>query len=120
MHFFGYGVEAAERTENVLITRGLALISDIAWVKGTLYDTGLGFPALAPGEESVYGKLYDVEEETLHTINALANRFNEINPPYRFVLHHVPVSTPKGDFEALTFRYESGKGLEKILSGVWK
>lgn len=120
MYLFGYGVMAATKTENVLMNRGLGLVSDNAWVKGVLFDTGLGFPAMTDGEETVYGQLYSIEEETLQTYRVLAKGFDELNPPHQFELKQVTVFTTRGDYEALTFMYDTGDGLEKIPSGVWK
>ncbi|MCZ8512754.1 gamma-glutamylcyclotransferase [Paenibacillus filicis] len=119
MYYFAYGVVALNYSKNPLY-RNMKLISSEAWVYGRLYDTGLGFPAMTEGESKVHGKLLQIDEEQLSALASLAANFDELNEPFRFTLHSLPVYTPLSAYEALVFVYEDAEGLPPIEDGIWR
>ncbi|KEQ25010.1 gamma-glutamylcyclotransferase family protein [Paenibacillus tyrfis] len=119
MNLFVYGVVSLNHKDNPFISRHSLLLSDEAWVRGVLYDTGLGFPALTSGEDKVSGKLLAMGDVAFETVSELASNFNGMNPPYRFELKSVQVFVGAVTYEALAYMYASGHGLTRIESGIW-
>jgi gamma-glutamylcyclotransferase (GGCT)/AIG2-like uncharacterized protein YtfP len=44
-------------------------LAEQAWTKGTLYETIYNYPALRPGEDHVYGELYEISEDDLSVVD---------------------------------------------------
>jgi gamma-glutamylcyclotransferase (GGCT)/AIG2-like uncharacterized protein YtfP len=44
-------------------------LAEQAWTKGTLYETIHNYPALRPGDDHVYGELYEISEEALPVVD---------------------------------------------------
>lgn len=93
-----------------------------AWISGTLFDTGYGYPTFRlGGEGTVYGELYKLNEDTLQKVNALEGfKENGTNNLYDRV--KVSVQTANEAVDALV--YTAGPGLShcKVLieGGDWK
>jgi gamma-glutamylcyclotransferase (GGCT)/AIG2-like uncharacterized protein YtfP len=118
MIYFAYGLVPSAK-ENPFFSRNIEILAGYAWIKGILYDTGLGFPALTTGDETVYGMLVRMDEHTLETLLGIAKRYDSLNPPYTFKLKEVTVYSEVGASEALALMYESADGLTKIAHGSW-
>jgi gamma-glutamylcyclotransferase (GGCT)/AIG2-like uncharacterized protein YtfP len=119
MIYFAYGIIAAYGKDNPFFFRNTEIVSDNAWVKGVLYDTGLGFPALTEGEDIVKGKLILIDKATLDTLTGMAKQYDGLNPPYRFLQKIVTAHSASGAVEAVTFIYENGDGLFRLDEGAW-
>lgn len=120
MYYFSYARTALAPQQNPVF-RNLTLVSELAWVKGQLYDTGAGFPAMTTvGESKVIGKLFEINEDDLSALATLARQFDEINEPYRFVLTPVTAHTSSSSVPALTFAYDDTAGLAPIAEGIWR
>ncbi|NHN30341.1 hypothetical protein [Paenibacillus agricola] len=116
MHFFSYGIVANQYNSNVILKRGLTVVSKHAWVKGSLYDTDLGFNVMDFGEDKVDGILFHVDEEAIMTIKGIAQNFQSLKPGLDFVLTPMVVYTETVGYEAYAFINESVEGLLKISS----
>jgi gamma-glutamylcyclotransferase (GGCT)/AIG2-like uncharacterized protein YtfP len=114
MHFFSYGLVADQYKSNAILTRGIIVVSKEVWVKGELYDTGLGFPAMTAGENKVEGILFEIDELALKTVFGLAKNFDKLNPSYVFELTPLMVYTAKISYEGHAFMYRDAQGLTKI------
>jgi gamma-glutamylcyclotransferase (GGCT)/AIG2-like uncharacterized protein YtfP len=121
MNFFAYGSIVLNYKNNPLFIRDMVVIAEQAWVKGVLYDTGLGFPALTLGEERVQGKLFEVNHGLIETLKGIAAQYDELNPPYQYVLKPIEVYSDQAEcmHHAWAFVYEQIHGLSKIERGVW-
>jgi gamma-glutamylcyclotransferase (GGCT)/AIG2-like uncharacterized protein YtfP len=114
MHYFSYGVVAEQYNSNIILGRGLDVISKNAWVKGALYDSDLGFYVMSYGENKVPGMLFWADEAAMDAIRGLVKNFEALNPTYEFVLKPVVVHTETVIFQAQTFMYENIEGLQEI------
>jgi gamma-glutamylcyclotransferase (GGCT)/AIG2-like uncharacterized protein YtfP len=117
--YFAYGIIAAYGKDNPFFSRNSEIVSNDAWVKGVLYDTGLGFPAMTVGEDIVKGKLILIDEATLVTLTGMAKQLDGLNPPYSFLQKTVTAYSASGATDAVTFIYENGDGLFRLDEGVW-
>jgi gamma-glutamylcyclotransferase (GGCT)/AIG2-like uncharacterized protein YtfP len=118
MLYFAYGIIAYGK-ENPFFSRNTEILTDKAWVKGVLYDTGLGFPALTSGDGIIKGKLIRMDESTLETLLGMAKQYDELNPPYTFQLKPVITYTESGANDAFALMYETAEGLKRIDEGSW-
>jgi gamma-glutamylcyclotransferase (GGCT)/AIG2-like uncharacterized protein YtfP len=118
MLYFAYGIIAYGK-ENPFFSRNVEILTDNAWVKGVLYDTGLGFPALTSGNEIIKGKLIRMDEHTLETLLGMAKQYDDLNEPYTFKLKSVITYTDSGVNDAVTLMYETAEGLARIDDGSW-
>ncbi len=119
MNVFVYGIVSLSHKDNPFISRHSRLLSGEAWVRGVLYDTGLGFPALTSGEDKVSGKLLAMGDIAFESVRELASNFNRMNPPYRFELKPVQVFAGAVTYDAFAYMYASGDGLTRVESGIW-
>lgn len=102
-------------------------IAEQAWVYGTLYDTGNGYPALVPSppdsnrNAKVYGELYRVTTDQLGLLDELEDyREGREDNLYERIVE--TVYTDDGVYEAYTYVFlpERAAGLQPIPWGDWK
>ncbi|NJP37310.1 gamma-glutamylcyclotransferase [Alkalicoccus luteus] len=119
MKLFVYGTLMTGEGNHFFLTKARRL-ADRARVKGDLYDTGFGYPALVRGDGDVWGELYEVTSELLPAIDELEGfrAGRNWNLYYRTT---TDVITNFGLQKALVYYYnkpvQSGN---KIYSGDWK
>lgn len=96
------------------------LFSVLAQVKGTLADTGSGYPVLIETEGRVAGELYEVTEEVLRRLDELEEYYgpgDERNDYERVVTE---VMTDTGVTEAWVYMYRHPQQYAAIPEGDWK
>ncbi len=71
MLLFVYGSLMKNQENYFLFKVGRAKFVAKGYIKGRLYDLGVGFPAAAEEEGEIYGELYEVSEELLSDIDEL-------------------------------------------------
>jgi len=121
-YVFVYGTLRKHESNHDLM-KDATLIACQAWTKGSLFDTGLGYPALKESMyDKVYGEIYLVSEEQLHRLDELEDyRPNDKNNLYNRKKQVVFYDT--GKIEAfLYFISEHHEAILKnpIESGDWK
>jgi gamma-glutamylcyclotransferase (GGCT)/AIG2-like uncharacterized protein YtfP/cation transport regulator ChaC len=91
-----------------------------AWIKGELFDTKKGYPALHNGDNLVYGEIYEISSETLKKLDDLEG-YQEGREVNLFVRKEQEVNTDTGTVKALVY-YGVNQALfqETIPSGDWK
>jgi gamma-glutamylcyclotransferase (GGCT)/AIG2-like uncharacterized protein YtfP len=118
---FVYGTLRQHERNHYLLENATCMATQ-CWTHGALYDTGLGFPAMALNKEKrVYGELYEVNEEQLKKLDWLEGYVGEsLDNHYDRISQHV--YTNDGVFEALVYVYPHGKeaDLIEIPFGDWK
>jgi len=123
---FVYGTLRRHEANAHLLDKALR-IAEQAWVYGTLYDTGDGYPALVPAEpgadkcSKVYGELYRVTKRQLDILDELEGYEAGGNDNlYERVVE--TVYTDGGAYEAYTYVFPSERahGLQPIAWGDWK
>jgi gamma-glutamylcyclotransferase (GGCT)/AIG2-like uncharacterized protein YtfP len=114
MYYFSYGVVAEQYQSNAMLSRGIVVVAAHAWVKGELYDTGLAFPAMTAGKDTIEGMLFEIDELATQTIIGMAKSFDKLNPPFIFELKPIVVQTKTVTYEGHAFTYEHAQGLTKI------
>lgn len=127
MHLvFVYGT-LRRHEANAHLLAGAEKMAEQAWVFGTLYDTGHGYPALVlAGPEShrrtkVFGELYRVTLQQLAALDELEGyREGEEDNLYDRVTE--TVYTDKGTYDAYVYVFPAHRaaGLQPILWGDWK
>lgn len=98
------------------------LLASQCWVKGELYDTGYGYPALVNRSDSrVYGELYQIGDKKLEAIDLLEEYYGE-GQDNDYERMTKTVYTDKGEERALVYYFPFSKvDLNlKISSGDWK
>lgn len=103
------------------------IVAEQAWVFGTLYDTGNGYPALVlkmPASDTgtkVYGELYRVTAQQLAALDELEGyREGRADNLYERVV--ATVHTDTGDYDAFLYVFPArrAEGLLPIRWGDWK
>lgn len=117
---FVYGT-LRKNEKNAHLLDGARQIAQQAWIQGALLNTDRGYPALAEGNDRVYGELYDVDEEMLEKIDRLEgsagpgvnNMYNRcINQVYTYQIQKQAYVYVTAEKEATTW--------QPIPSGDWK
>ena len=98
-----------------------------ARVRGTLYDTGEGYPALileeGGGAGLVAGEIYAVDELTLAALDALEDYFGPGDPRNLYERVETTVLVPGGERRALVYVFPAARaaaGLRRIAGGDWR
>jgi len=120
-HVFVYGT-LRKYEDNHHLLENSRLVFEQASVKGELYDTGYGYPALFIGEGTVYGEVYEVDDQTLRKLDILED-FNERDRENSlYDRTYMTVKTDKEDIKALVYYMKKKEHTKyrKINSGDWK
>ncbi len=107
--------------------KGNKCVSEQAWVRGRLYDTGYHYPAMVLVDEEgssefVYGELYEVDRKTLARLDELEGyRDGGTDNDYDRIT--TEVWTDRGKVEALVYVADRGRAdfLKSVIEGGdWK
>ncbi|MBU9713431.1 gamma-glutamylcyclotransferase family protein [Evansella tamaricis] len=121
-HVFVYGTLRKGEVNHHFLTSA-NLLSDEAWTTGTLYDTGLGYPALLEkGTDHIYGEIYEVDDEVLASLDVLEG-YEVDGSENLYERKKILLNNDNEHTEAFTY-YISPQNenmlLTKIESGDWK
>ncbi|WP_113929217.1 gamma-glutamylcyclotransferase [Bacillus sp. P14.5] len=95
------------------------LVSEQAWIKGELYDTGEGYPALKEGNARVFGEIYEINQNVLKAIDDLED-YQENRDDNLYLRHTADVQADKGVVEVIYYTgFQSSLFKEHIASGDW-
>ncbi|WP_209122552.1 gamma-glutamylcyclotransferase [Alkalihalobacillus sp. BA299] len=121
-HFlFVYGT-LRKHENNSQFLKEAKCVTEQAWTKGVLYDTGCGYPAMkASSSKYVYGEVYEVNEEQLREIDRLED-YKESRSSNLYDRIIQSVFTDSGECKA--FLYIASDQLTKLRQeiplGDWK
>ncbi|TMW73493.1 gamma-glutamylcyclotransferase [Alteribacter natronophilus] len=101
---------------NHFFLNGFECVNEQAWITGTLYNTGLGYPAASvEGERRVYGELYRIPEgqwDALHQLEGYDGSGTSL-----FVPEEVEVTTDSGTVHASVYTAGSDRLKQGIIPG---
>nr|WP_263327450.1 gamma-glutamylcyclotransferase family protein [Neobacillus sp. Marseille-Q6967] len=121
-YVFVYGT-LRKHEPNHFLLKDAALVAEQAWTDGSLYDTGLGYPAVKESEtDIVYGELYLVNEEQLQSLDELED-FHEGGPDNLYDRKKQIIYYDKGQTEGFIYLITNqNENLlkKKINLGDWK
>ncbi|WP_335870800.1 gamma-glutamylcyclotransferase [Bacillus sp. 2205SS5-2] len=119
MYLFVYG-SLRKYEKNHFFLDKATLVSNQAWVIGTLYDTGKGYPTLSNGKQRVYGEVYEVNNEIIARIDALEGYHSE-NRHNLFERSNMSIHTDEKRVKAYVYFCENiHKSYIPIASGDWR
>ena len=107
---------------NAGLLRDAECISEKAYMRGGLYDTGCGYPALTlSGQQCVQGEVYRVDAPTLKKLDELEDYYAKGDPRNLYERVSVAVHSDQGDMQVWTYIFleEKALQLERIDSGDW-
>jgi len=85
-----------KKGENHDIISGYSRFVSIAYVKGALYDLGVGFPAVVPDDTSeVYGEIYDVDDRLIPDLDCFEGFYPDGSDESLFIRTQVEAKTFK-------------------------
>jgi gamma-glutamylcyclotransferase (GGCT)/AIG2-like uncharacterized protein YtfP len=119
---FVYGTLLADQTNHHRLANSVRVFAQ-ASVDGTLYDVGCGYPALVlSGQGKVFGEVYEVSEEVLHSLDALEGYYGEADEGNYYDRIEVEVTSGDLTARALTYVFSASqaRALEVIESGDWR
>ena len=121
MNVFVYGTLRKYESNHSLLEMA-ELVAEHCRVRGRLYDTGHGYPAMVPDDNAwTYGEMYRITEEQLEKLDWLEDYYGEgqDNEYNRVVMK---VQTKRGFEDAYVYTYSEDqvKGLKAIESGDWR
>ncbi len=96
------------------------LVAEHVTISGSLYDTGLGYPALAlTGDDVIQGELYDIPDVLWPAINDLEDYSGNAKTDMYDRLT-IEVETERGTKQAIVYTAKAERLLkEYIPEGVW-
>ncbi|WP_173916369.1 gamma-glutamylcyclotransferase [Halobacillus sp. Marseille-Q1614] len=120
MFLFVYGTLCKNEPNHHLL-EDAQLVSEQAWVHGSLYRGKSYYPLLTHSEsELVYGELYNIDESTLNKIDKLEG-YSPSDPSSLFTREKVKVTSEYFTNQAFTyFASPPLEKVEKIEHGDWK
>ncbi|MFC4735792.1 gamma-glutamylcyclotransferase [Bacillus daqingensis] len=119
MKLFVYGTLMTGEGNHFFLRRA-KLLNRQARVNGSLYDTGLGYPALVRGAGEVWGELYAITSSQLPAIDELEG-YQDGRTWNLYSRETVDAFTENGTERALVYYYNKPVKAEKrIASGSWK
>ncbi|HEY8528050.1 MAG TPA: gamma-glutamylcyclotransferase [Paenibacillaceae bacterium] len=92
----------------------------VAWVSGSLVDTGRGYPAITKGPGMVCGEIYRVDRDTLAHIDDLEDYYGPGDPRNLYERVETKALTDRGEVDVLVYvsdRFGTGSA---IPYGEWK
>ena len=122
-HVFVYGTLLRGEANHALL-RGAELLSAEARVRGALYDTGEGYPALVLDENdgTVAGEIYAVDRRTLRLLDELEDYFGPGDPRNLYERVETAAAAPDGGRRVLVYVFPAARaaGLHRIAGGDWR
>lgn len=97
-----------------------SLVAERATAKGTLYDTGLGYPALVlSGTDEIEGEVYEIPNVLWPALDYLEDYSGEIETDL-YDKRVIQVQTNQGELETAVYIARDEKLMkEKIEDGCW-
>lgn len=121
-YVFVYGTLRKHERNHYLLNEA-TLVAEQAWTDGSLYDTGLGYPAVKPSStEVVYGEIYSVDKAQLQKLDQLEG-YDENSDDNLYDRKKQIISYDLGETEAYIYTIADHNEkllVEKIKSGDWK
>jgi gamma-glutamylcyclotransferase (GGCT)/AIG2-like uncharacterized protein YtfP/cation transport regulator ChaC len=95
------------------------LISEQAWIKGELYDTGEGYPAVKEGNDRVFGEIYEINQNVLESIDDLED-YKENNDNNLYMRQVTEAQTDKGTVDVIYYTgFQPSLFKNYVPSGDW-
>jgi gamma-glutamylcyclotransferase (GGCT)/AIG2-like uncharacterized protein YtfP/cation transport regulator ChaC len=95
------------------------LVSEQAWIKGELYDTGEGYPALKEGSDRVFGEIYEINQAVLEKVDELED-FKENSDDNLYLRQTAQAFTDKGELDVIYYTgFQPSLFKDYIASGDW-
>ncbi|TYS82769.1 gamma-glutamylcyclotransferase [Rossellomorea aquimaris] len=118
MKLFVYGSLRKNQKYHYYLEKS-SLVSEQAWMKGELYDTGEGYPALKEGIERVFGEIYEINPAVLANIDELED-YKENRDHNLYLRQSASAQTDKGPVDVIYYTgFQSSLFQEHIASGDW-
>ncbi|MCA1058567.1 gamma-glutamylcyclotransferase [Rossellomorea aquimaris] len=119
MYVFVYGTLRRHESNHTLLKEA-SLVREQAWIKGVLYETNRGYPALREGEGTVYGEVYKINSDILSKVDEL-EEFLEGRENNLYIRKLKKIETDTAELEAFVY-FSENEALfqEEIPSGDWK
>jgi len=119
MYLFAYGTLKRGGKYHFYLEEA-ELVAENVTISGSLYDTGLGYPALAlSGDDVIQGELYDIPDVLWPAINDLEDYSGNIKTDMYDRLT-IEVETARGTKQAIVYTAKAEQLLkEYIPEGVW-
>ncbi|MGG4490729.1 gamma-glutamylcyclotransferase [Metabacillus idriensis] len=120
-HLFVYGTLRYLEKNHHYLKQGTC-IAEQAWTNGSLFDSNDGYPAMTVDQDTVYGELYEIDEDLLPEIHKLEGYLGpEANDSlFEFVPVRVYTDTMEHDAFCYVIKSDQAEGMKKIKSGDWK
>jgi gamma-glutamylcyclotransferase (GGCT)/AIG2-like uncharacterized protein YtfP len=119
-YVFVYG-SLRKHQHNARQLRNAKCIAEQSWTKGSLRDSGYGFPYLVPSNGIVYGELYSVNHDVLQSLDRLEGFHGEgRNNHYERVIQKVV--TDNGAYQAFVYilaDLSKAEKMDEIQGGDW-
>lgn len=115
---FVYGTLRKDECNHFYL-QGAVCLEPLCWTKGTLYDTGYGYPAMTCEEGRVWGELYLITDHQLAAVDELEDCHPDDHGEYQRIRQQVFTQT--GVEEA--YLYETCKDTKAMVAipcGDWK
>ncbi|MGM0845290.1 MAG: gamma-glutamylcyclotransferase [Bacillota bacterium] len=95
------------------------LVSEQAWIKGELYDTGEGYPALKEGNDRIFGEIYEINQAVLESVDDLED-YKENSDSNLYLRQVADAQTDKGEVDVIYYTgFQSSLFKQYIASGDW-
>ncbi|RIW35049.1 gamma-glutamylcyclotransferase [Bacillus salacetis] len=95
------------------------LIAEHAWIKGELYDTGKGYPALKEGECRVLGEIYQINQAVLEQMDELED-YKENRNDNLYLRQAGVAQTDQGSVDVIYYTgFRPSLFKRPIASGDW-
>ncbi len=119
MKVFVYGTLRTGE-ENAYLLDDAVRLREQAYVEGTLYDTGSGYPAAVEGDAKIFGEVYEVGHKQLKMLDYLEG-YVEGRQNNLFERKICSIVTDGKTFEGYVyFMKETLTGFKNIVFGDWK
>ncbi|WP_271854289.1 gamma-glutamylcyclotransferase family protein [Planococcus maritimus] len=119
MYLFAYGTLKRGGKYHFYLEEA-ELVEEHVTISGSLYDTGLGYPALElAGDDVIQGELYDIPDVLWPAINDLEDYTGNAKTDMYDRLT-IDVETKRGTKQAIVYTAKAERLLKEYISeGIW-